>query len=100
MGEHISADKLRHEDVSTSSFRNLLGREFWLKFSRLVQFSSTTHALGQQKIFVFSFLAADENTWIFLLRPRVRPGRRGISASPKGFLLVLLDHLNSDGFVP
>ena len=48
LGEHISADKLRHEDVSTSPFRNLLGREFWLKFSRLGDFLNILSAAKSQ----------------------------------------------------
>ena len=73
LGEHISVDKLRHEDVSTSSFGIFRYRVLVEILAASTVFISTTLALSQQ-IFVFSLLgcwweyldilaAAKDKTW-------------------------------------
>ena len=101
-GRHFTADKLRHEDVTTSSFGNFLGREFLDENLAASTVVNHFYACKKPAKFLFNLdLAEDENIQDILSAvKKVRPGRRGKSAFPKWSLQDLLDFLNSEGFEP
>ena len=101
-GRHFTADKLRHEDVPTSSFGNFLGREFLDENLAASTVLNHFYACKKPAKFLFNLdLADDENIQDILSAvKKVRPGRRGNSAFPKWSLQDLLDFLNSEGFEP